>query len=322
ALAGESRPPLSAAQRLHRIDVRWYYDYSPRLEDEVPGYHKVAMVRGGEHNRTAPEEAAAQARRKPGRAWLIFNEPDLQEQDGVSDSFLAARGETRFQYYARLVHAYASAIKGADPTALLVGPNLFNLRGEGLNWLRQLEQAYRSEFNRELPFDVIGLHLYAFDPTWQQLPQMDLAANRRFLQDMLEYAAIRPRSNGQRTPVWVTEFGSMWIYHELQCREATPEERARHAQGQPATNSGDLASQQIRCRGERAAWPDVTAYVVEMVEMMMQAGVARWFLFSANPAPDPWAEVPNATYLMDAENRLTPLGEAWVKLRAAPPAQR
>jgi len=287
--------PLAVRHRLDLLHLRWYYDYSPRLDDAPPGTHKVAMVRGGEQNRTLLSEITRQATRHPGHAWLIFNEPDLLEQDAVSDAFLAARGEDRFQHYARLVHAYATTITDADPTAILVGPNLFNLNGQGMAWLTQLEASYRAEFAAPLPFTAIGLHLYAFDPTWQTLPQLNAAANQRFLEEILAYARARQK------PVWITELGVMWIYHDMTC---TPPPAATPSQPTPLPS----------CRGDRPAWPEVTRHVTSLLTLARQSGVQRTFVFSSHPAPDPWAAVPNATYLLDAAHRPTPLGDAFLTL--------
>ncbi len=292
-LAGQTVPGFDARARLDRVAATWYYDYTPRLDDEVDGYHKVAMARGGEQNRSDLAAVARQAKLRPGHAWLIFNEPDLVGQDAVSDAFLLARGETRFGYYARLLHDYAVAIKGADPTAVLVGPNLFNDKGQGIAWMRSLRATYLAAYGQDLPLDVLGVHLYAFDPTWTTLPQLDLHQNELFLADATQFAAELPR----RPPVWVTEVGSLWVYSDLRCEPS---------------QSGS------KCRGSVVDWTRLSVYASQIVRMMGAAGVERWFFFSTNPTLDPWAAVPNATYLADEQNRLTPLGQAWLNAQPGP----
>ncbi len=293
-LAGRAPAGATAAERVALVGSTWYYDYSARLDDEPAGFHKVGMLRCGEDNRADLAYAAAQARSRPGHAWLLCNEPDLVGQDAVSDAFLQSRGELRSQYYARVVGAYARAIKTADPTARLVGPNLFNADGQGIAWLSSVQAAYAAEFGQGLPFDVLGIHLYAFDKSWKRLPQVDLRGNERFLAQTLEFASLLP----DRPPVWVTEVGSMWIYRDVACR----------------TQSG-----RQQCQGTQTAWDALSLYTEQLVSSMSAAGVERWFFFSTNPAPDPWASVPNATFLADEAGRLTPAGQAWL---AATPSAR
>ncbi len=289
-LAGRIQPGFGARERLDRVAATWYYDYTPRLDDEPSGYHKAAMLRGGEANRVDLALVAEQARRQPGHAWLIFNEPDLEGQDRVSEAFLDARGETRFAYYARLLHEYAITIRSADPTAQLVGPNLFNSDGRGVAWLRSLQGAYRDLYGGDLPFDVLGVHLYAFDPAWKTLPQIDLTQNERFLAEMLVFASTLPR----HPRLWVTEVGSLWIYSDLQCAQAA---------------AGGL------CNGSRVEWDALSAFTTRVVQTMSAAGVERWFFFSTNPTVDSWASAPNATFLADERNQLTAPGQAWVNAR-------
>ncbi len=87
----------------------------------------------------------------------------------------------------------------------------------------------------------------------------------------------------------------MWIYDEITCA--------------PTGSDG-------KCRGNTVTWPTLTAFTENVVRSMSAAGVERWFFFSTNPAPDPWASVPNATYLANERNELTPIGVAWLQATA------
>jgi len=49
----------------------------------------VAVLRGGEANRTIVARVAEQACLRTGHDWLPFNEPDLEGQDRVSEQVLA-----------------------------------------------------------------------------------------------------------------------------------------------------------------------------------------------------------------------------------------
>lgn len=282
AAVGPKAQPSPVVDRLHRLNVQWYYDYSHRLDDEPAGTRKVAVLRGGESNRASLQQVAAQARSRPGRYWIIFNEPDLEGQDLVGDQFLTARGQQRFDYYAELFHDYVAALKHADPTARVVAPNLFNWAGNYRGWIEAFRAAYRSRYGGEPPVDVWGLHIYSFDPAWKALPMVDTEYSKLLFRDFRDY--VRSLPGHQSTPIWVTEMGTIWGYREI--------------------NQGVDAL----FRGSNYAWPEVTAYLQEMIPWLEAEGVDRWFLFGTNPAPDPWAGVANALYLLDEAGRPTPAG--------------
>jgi hypothetical protein len=282
AAVGPKAQPVAVADRLHALNLSWYYDYSARLDDEPAGAQKVAVLRGGETNRTPLDRIAAQARLRPGHYWIIFNEPDLEGQDRVSDQFLASRGQQRFDYYAQLYHDYALTLKQADPSARLVAPNLFNWEGGFRSWLDGFRSAYRTRYGAEPPVDVWGLHLYSFDPGWKTLPMVDLDYSKSLYRDFREY--VRAIPGHQSTPIWATELGTIWGYRDI-------------FQGSDSLY-----------RGNSYAWPEVTAYLADLIPWLEQEGVDRWFLFGTNPAPDPWAGVANALYLLDDAGQPTEAG--------------
>ena len=130
--------------------------------------------------------------------------------------------------------------------------------------------------------DVWALHLYSFDPSWKKLPAIDLAYSQRLYLDFRDY--VRSLPGHQTTPIWATEVGTIWGYRDIY-------------QGPDGL-----------FRGTSYAWPEIRDYLAELIPWLEREGVDRWFLFGTNPAPDPWAGVANALYLLDDAGRPTEAG--------------
>ena len=150
-LVGQAQPGEDATVRLTQVGVPFYYDYTANI-DAPSGYHKLPMLRLGH-----PDDVAALVQRHPGQTWLIGNEPDQPDQDG------------RPQAIDEMAHLVWT-IKAADPTAVLVGPNILSTSS--------------LEPYRHLPFDIWGVHVYVPE---EQLPHA---------------------LDGWPHPLWVTEFGT------------------------------------------------------------------------------------------------------------------
>jgi hypothetical protein len=301
---------------LSQLGARWYYDYQPVLRDAPRDTVKVAMLRAGERDAPDLARVRAEARARPGRYWLVFNEPDLLEQDGVSDAFLAARGEERFAYYARRYHEYRTALRAADPTAKLVGPNLFNLDERFDVWLDAFRAAYRGRYGEEPTFDVWGFHIYALD--WQRHPMLDRAYALRTIERFRAYVAALPGRPGR---IWLTEFGTLWAWDQppecvrpdCACAAADPEDRCREHFAVPS--------------GARYAATEVADYVAWLVDELAARGVERWFFFAGKPYVDPPFVAPagfaNGASLFDAQNRRTAVGDRYRALiQRGPPSSR
>jgi len=155
-------------------------------------------------------QAGAQAH--PGGYWIIGNEVNVGGQDSLTPS-----------QYATELNYYATTIKGADPTAKIVGPNMLNwsvtcLSGCGGNppggplgstWVPQLLSAWQSQYGSPIPIDVWGIHLYAVD--WYNTPMdnaNDIAHVEGDLASFSQYLASVPSEATK--PIWVTEFGIVW----------------------------------------------------------------------------------------------------------------
>lgn len=301
---------------LGELGVRWYYDYQPTLRDAPRGMAKVAMLRAGERDAPDLARVRAEARARPGRYWLIFNEPDLQEQDGVSDAYLAARGEQRFAYYARRYHEYRTALRAADPTAKLVGPNLFNLDERFDVWLDAFRAAYRAHYGEEPVFDVWSFHIYALD--WQRHPMLDRAYALRTIERFRTYVAGLPGGPGR---IWLTEFGTLWAWDQ-------PPACVRPDCGCAAVDAEGRCSAQFAVPHDaRYAASAVADYVAWLVDELAARGVERWFFFAGKPYVDPPFVVPpgfaNGASLFDSDNRLTPIGVRYRSLvQRGPPPHR
>jgi hypothetical protein len=175
--------PDIARQRVAQISLR-------------PGHDKIVRVP------TATLRAAA--RNNPGGYWLVGNEPNVPGQDSASPAEFA----TELKYY-------ADTIKGADPTARIVGPNALNWDftcsgcggiTSGHAWIDGFRAAWASQYGGEPPIDVWGLHAYTI--TWDKLPMTDAATVEQQIAGFTDYLAAVPEA--QRKPVWLTEFGVIW----------------------------------------------------------------------------------------------------------------
>lgn len=298
---------------LAEIGARWYYDYWPSVGDAPRGYAKVGTLRAGERNGTPLAQVRRQARAYPGRYWLVFNEPDLAEQDKVSDAYLAARGEERFAYYARRYHEYRTTLREADPTAKLVGPNLFNLDERFDAWIDAFRAAHRARYGTEPSFDVWGFHLYLLD--WQRSPMLDRDYALRTIERFRAYVANLPEPPAR---IWATELGALWAW------DRPPTCLRPDCLCAVESADGRCAAQFAVPVDARYAAEEIADYTAWLVPELAARGVERWFFFSGQPAVDPPFVPPpdlaNGPSLFDGTGKITPIGERYRQLiRAGPP---
>ncbi len=114
------------------------------------GMDFVPMIstRGGTLASTTAVLTALAGRYK-GRAWIVGNEPDNAAQDAVTAD-----------QYATAYHAAYQAIKGTDPSAVIVAGNLSQVTPLRLQYLDAILTAYRERYGTAMPVDVWGSHLY------------------------------------------------------------------------------------------------------------------------------------------------------------------
>ena len=160
------------------------------------------MLESGIHP-IPPETLVAMATTDPGSYYQIGNEPNILS------------GSNTPQGYAEALHYYATHIKGADPTAIFVGPNVLNFDFtcvgcggymSGHAWIDAMRAAYSELYGTEPPFDIWGIHFYPLD--WTVLPTVQDDIIR---EDFLAFWAYRDTIPGlSDRPIWITEIGLHW----------------------------------------------------------------------------------------------------------------
>ena len=154
------------------------------------------------------------------RYWSIGNEPSIyQNRDD--------RKEWDTAYFNRKWREFAQAMKSADPSIVLIGPELHQWTGNpavdpkdsmGRDWMREFLKA-----NGDL-VDIVSFHRYPFPNTADKTPASidDLRANSAEWDSIIPALrqAIREET-GRDLPVAVTEVNSHWS--QSVSREATPD---------------------------------------------------------------------------------------------------
>ncbi len=146
--AGVAAGPISRynTQPLH---LGWYLDWRSRPNPPRPGGIEYAqMVRlGGGTLRPDRSTLTTIAQANPGSFWLIGNEPDVKWQDNVEPAV-----------YARLYHEAYTAIKAADPSAVVAAGGIAQPTPLRLRYLEAVLEAYREQFGTAMPVDAWHVH--------------------------------------------------------------------------------------------------------------------------------------------------------------------
>ena len=156
---------------------------------------------------TLQQEAIAH----PGSYWIIGNEPN------VGDGSVSTPAQ-----YATELEYYDQNIKGADPTAKLVGPNVLNWDNtctscggfpSGHTWTDQLRSAWATQFGGEPPIDVWALHAYSedYNVLFQNHSLTDPTPLENDITGMSTYLTGIPAQATKS--IWVTEFGIIWAFN-------------------------------------------------------------------------------------------------------------
>jgi hypothetical protein len=127
----------------------WYLDWGAQLDPPRPGgveYVQVIRLKGGELD-PGSDAIAIIARANPGSLWLVGNEPDVRWQDGVEPAV-----------YARLYHEAYSALKRADPAAVVAIGGIAQPTALRLRYLEAMLAAYQDRFETEAPMDAWHVH--------------------------------------------------------------------------------------------------------------------------------------------------------------------
>ncbi len=249
---------------------------------------RVDLVRPG----ADPTELAARARANPGATWLIGNEPNVPGQDDLQPAA-----------YADFLWKVSTALKEADPTALLVGPNVLNWEvtctncsgyAKGRGWSEAFLTSYRERYGA-LPLDVWGIHAYSLD--WDHLPLVDAASDQAQLNGAREWL----NAKGLRLPLWLTEFGVIWGFDGIRWVQQ---------------NGQSLALPVGSFREDL-----VGGYLEGMLSWLSRSSaeglVDRWFIYATAPPPEPYATRTAGIGLLEpGKLTLTPLGERFRALAA------
>jgi hypothetical protein len=118
--------------------------------DAEAGIEFAPMVRtpGGALD-PPPEWIAATAAARPGRVWLIGNEPDVRWQDNATP-----------EEYAAAYHRAYTAIKEADPTALVAIGGVSQITPLRLAYLDRVLAAYQAAYGAPMPVDIWTIHAF------------------------------------------------------------------------------------------------------------------------------------------------------------------
>ena len=199
--------PAAAAHALQVLHVQWFIGAVRGSLEHAPGQVQVLP-----HD---PAQVAAAARRYSGRVWSLFLEPN-----GVSASSPQAQPAA----YAARLHAAAAALRAADPTARLLGPDVLDWETacqgcggmvSGEAWTVAMREAYLAAYGQEPPFDIWSIHTYPLD--WQHLPTVNYQEMEQQLLGLRAWLDSIPALRGK--PIWDTELGVHWGYTAYQFRQ-------------------------------------------------------------------------------------------------------
>ena len=291
-------------QQLLTLGVRWFitYDSSSAAAALPPGAVLVQYVPLGSAEPPAAN-LTVQVEAAPGSYWLLGNEPNVT----------GSAGELTGAAYARAFHDATVTIKQADPTAMIVAPNLLNFDftctacpgyTSGHAWLDSFLAAYAADYGGLPPVDVWAIHTYPLD--FNNFPQANASLVEDQLQEFRTYLDAVPGLTG--APIWDTELGTHWGYEGLQWRNDSSGVTKAYPTGAFRT---DL----------------LLGYMQQVIGWLQANGPAlqinRWFLFASHVAtPEPWETVYGGIDLLDGDGpnaQLTPFGQLYRQLAGLSP---
>lgn len=191
---------------LPRLGATWFLTDNAGV-GEVSGMTRASIIR---LNPAQPvDEVMAAVASRPGGAWLVGNEPNVpttNSSDAMSPSD-----------YATALHDWEARIHAADPTAIIVGPNVLNWSQTcigcpgytlGMDWATDFYNDYVSMYGVRPPIDKWAIHTYQLD--WVNLPTLSTDWHKQQLRDFRAWLDSIPDEAGR--PIWDTEVGFHWAY--------------------------------------------------------------------------------------------------------------
>lgn len=139
----------------------------------------------------------------PGTTWQLANEPNLQEQDAI------LRYQTGAVPFAQWFKTMRDQIKAYDPTAIIIGPSMWNWDGAGSGCCTTGQQAYQwfveahqSLYGMPPRMDYMAVQIYPWSPMYWDNPHLAVPIG------LQQVSGAQAWSAG-RWPVIITEWGML-----------------------------------------------------------------------------------------------------------------
>lgn len=286
-------PPPNLQAGLAAVGATTYYDFGSIPSPATGG---LALIRPF----TDLTPVLTYARANPGGAYMIGNEPNVPGQDDLTPSA-----------YADFLHNVAVAIRGADASAILVGPNVLNWDDtcmgcagytSGHTWSINLASIYGARYG---PFPLNAWAMHSYYLNWTSFPMIDPAWDQRQITGAHNWLV----STGINLPLWITEFGIIWAYPD----------GVWTLQSDGVTRLVPIGSYQTT---------RVASYIDTMLGWLAANSASlridRWYLAFLTPTADNYSSVANGIALLQP-NSVTPndFGQqflSWATTRAGPTA--
>ena len=188
-----------------------FIDYTNDISNVPVGSRKVLYI----NNVTPPpfDRIAEVAEQAPGSVWYVLGEPNAHGVT-VDDALVG-------------LHDTYTAIKSADPTALITSPSILNFSFNCINcggyefgatWITNFYFGYIDLFGEEPPIDIWAIDVFPI--VW---PSSGLSTDEAFptvrddiitkqIVEFREWVDSRPETKGD--PIWITEFGLHWGFED------------------------------------------------------------------------------------------------------------
>ncbi len=145
--------PGGAAQAgwVTRLGAGWWYSWNVRAAEPASGavkFWQMVRLRRGKLT-PALENVLAEAKARPGQVWIIGNEPDVGEQDGLTPACLAY-----------LYHEVYTGLKEADPTARIAPGGITQASPLRLAYLGRVLAEHQARYHAPLPADFWTMHAF------------------------------------------------------------------------------------------------------------------------------------------------------------------
>lgn len=191
---------------LSQLGVGWYltFGFSGGAQG---GMNRASVVRLTPFPDVDALVAAVKAR--PRGAWVIGNEPNVPTPS-TSDALTPGEYGDDLNYLEHVIHQ-------ADPSAIIVGPNVLNWSDtcagcpgypQGSDWTQEFYSYYISAYGTRPPIDRWSIHTYELD--WLNTPTLHTDFQTRQLANFRAWIDGTPDEAGRL--IWDTEMGFHWAF--------------------------------------------------------------------------------------------------------------